>query len=249
MFKAYQVFVSGLTENNKASPPAGTQANQRASTVIKQHLLFGSLNWKCSIPTNTESWAKMGKLGRRKKKQPKQSLRGVCAVLSAALCSPQAMFPCQCFHACAAGWGLAGRAAAGHGFPCGATGAAPRNRRCPHPTPSAARNPTRRGETRGGLRRSRPPACQPSQRTETGAGAASAWPGPLPLTLALPASSLRLRASSCASMRRPGAPCPAGAVTAAAAQLRSWPPRAAPRPPPRQPHRVGRSSAPIGQSA
>lgn len=82
--------------------------------------------------------------------------------------------------------------------------AAPRLRRCPHPTPSAARNPPRRGETRGGLERSRPPACQPPQRTETGAGAASAQPGPLPLTLALPASSLRLRASSCASMRRPG---------------------------------------------
>lgn len=58
-----------------------------------------------------------------------------------------------------------------------------------------------RRETRHG-------GARPGPRKAKYAGSPSA-PGPLPLTLALPASSLRLRASSGASMRRPGRFAPA----------------------------------------
>lgn len=88
---------------------------------------------------------------------------------------------------------------AGHGFFCGAI--MPGEPHQGHPR-AAIRSQLRVGPAMEGRDPGR--AWQSSQRTGTGAGSASASLGPLPLTLALPASSLRLRASSCASMLRPG---------------------------------------------
>lgn len=143
------------------------------------------------------------------------------------LCSPQAMFPCLC-----SGTGPRRQSHTGHGF-----SAEPRE---PHPAPSSEHGTEPSTErTDPGRAEAKPPPGLPALSAHRDwPGTASAWPGPLHLTLALPASSLRLRASSCASMRRPGCSVPrprrhgggGSAASVMAAQGRS-PPAAAPATP------------------
>lgn len=65
MFKAYQVFVTGLTGSQQGEPtcgqgkPVSQQSNKTTPALWDPQL-------EMQYSTNTESWAETGELGRRK---------------------------------------------------------------------------------------------------------------------------------------------------------------------------------------